>query len=55
MQVCVQSMAQVECVGPMKTAMQARVDAIGLACEAMMKMFESGLDELVEQVSVFFH
>ena len=52
MQVCVQSMSQVESIGPIKSAMQSRTDVIGLACEAMMKMFETGSEELVEQVTV---
>lgn len=43
-------MAQYDCIGPMKLAMKIRRDAIGLACEALMKMFQLGEDDLVEQV-----
>ena len=50
--VCIRAMAQCQCVGPMKAAMKVRRDQIGLACEALMKMFDLGEDELVEQVTV---
>ena len=43
-------MAQYDCIGPMKLAMKIRRDTIGLACEALMKMFQLGEDDLVEQV-----
>lgn len=46
---CVQSMAQVECIAPMKTAMKARKDAIGVACEALNAMIQKDHDELVQQ------
>jgi len=43
-------MAQVECIGPMKMAMKLRRDMIDVACDAFMKMFSLGEDELIEQV-----
>ncbi|KAI0215551.1 DnaJ-like subfamily C member 13 [Lamellibrachia satsuma] len=48
-EVCIRAMAQYDCIGPMKLAMKIRRDAIGLACEALMKMFQLGEDDLVEQ------
>ena len=51
LQVCIRAMAQYDCIGPMKLAMKIRRDVIGLACEALMKMFQLGEDNLVEQVS----
>jgi len=49
-QLCVRSMAQVECIGPIQTAMKIRRDSIALACEALSKMFDRGEEELVSQV-----
>ena len=43
-------MAQVECIGPIQTAMKIRRDSIALACEALSKMFDRGEEELVSQV-----
>ena len=43
-------MSQIECIGPMKLAMKIRRDMIGVACDALMKMFQIGDDELIEQV-----
>lgn len=48
-EICVRSMAQTDCIGPMKQAMKIRRDMIGVACEAMMNMFQTGDEELVEQ------
>ncbi|XP_052814797.1 dnaJ homolog subfamily C member 13-like isoform X2 [Mya arenaria] len=48
-EICIRSMAQVECIGPIKTAMQTRRDSIALACEALSKMFDKGEEELVSQ------
>jgi len=45
-------MAQIDCIGPMRIAMKIRRDMIGVACDALMKMFQIGDDDLVEQVSV---
>jgi DnaJ family protein C protein 13 len=50
MQACVNSMASCECIGPVKTAMKIRKDMIGVACEALMQMYQTGNDELTEQV-----
>ncbi|KAJ8321004.1 hypothetical protein KUTeg_002591 [Tegillarca granosa] len=47
--ICIRSMAQVECVGPMKAGMKARRDQIALAAEALSKMFEKNEEELVSQ------
>jgi DnaJ homolog subfamily C member 13 len=49
-QVCIRAIAQTECIGPMKIAMKIRRDMIGVACDALMKMFQVGDDELIEQV-----
>ncbi|ELU18389.1 hypothetical protein CAPTEDRAFT_227625 [Capitella teleta] len=46
---CVNSMASCECIGPVKQAMKRRKDLIGIACEALMRMFQSGQDELTDQ------
>ncbi|XP_074640124.1 dnaJ homolog subfamily C member 13-like isoform X2 [Tubulanus polymorphus] len=46
---CISSMASSECIAPMKTAMKMRKDAVGKACEALHKMFDTGDDELVSQ------
>lgn len=50
LQVCIAAMAQCDCIGPIKTAMKLRRDQIGLACEAINKMFQTEQDELIEQV-----
>ncbi|GFN83676.1 Dnaj homolog subfamily c member 13-like, partial [Plakobranchus ocellatus] len=48
-ELCIRSMASIECVAPIKRAMKIRRDVIGLAAEALAKMFEKGEDELVKQ------
>ncbi|KAK0045772.1 dnaJ subfamily C member 13-like isoform X1 [Biomphalaria pfeifferi] len=48
-ELCIRSLATVDCINPLKTAMKIRKDAIGLAAEALYKMFEKGEDELVQQ------
>ncbi|KAL3854398.1 hypothetical protein ACJMK2_013668 [Sinanodonta woodiana] len=48
-EVCIRSMAQVECIAPIKVAMKLRRDMIALAAEALCKMFERGEEELVSQ------
>lgn len=48
-EVCIAAMAQCDCIGPIKTAMKLRRDQIGLACEAINKMFQTEQDELIEQ------
>ena len=52
--VCIRAFTEIQCVGSMKKAMTIRPDIIGLACEALMKMFEEGEENLVEQVSLVF-
>ncbi|CAH1789259.1 unnamed protein product [Owenia fusiformis] len=47
--VCIRSMAGVECIGQIKIAMKIRKDMIGLACESLNKMFSTGEDELIQQ------
>lgn len=49
-QTCIRAMAQVESIGPIKTAMKLRRDAIALAAEALSKMFDKGEEDLVSQV-----
>lgn len=49
-QICIRAIAQIECIGPMRVAMKIRRDMIGVACDALMKMFQVGDDDLVEQV-----
>ncbi|GFR63073.1 LOW QUALITY PROTEIN: DnaJ-like protein subfamily C member 13 [Elysia marginata] len=48
-ELCIRSMASIECIAPIKRAMKIRRDAIGLAAEALAKMFDKGEDELVKQ------
>ncbi|XP_070570129.1 dnaJ homolog subfamily C member 13-like isoform X2 [Ptychodera flava] len=48
-EVCVRAMAQTECVGQMIMGMKIRRDMIGLACEALHKMFQKEQDDLVAQ------
>ena len=43
-------MAQTDCIGPMKVAMKLRRDMVGVACEALNKIFSEGEEDLVEQV-----
>ena len=49
-QLCIRSMAGIECIGPMKIGMKIRRDSIALAAEALSKMFDKGEEELVQQV-----
>ncbi|XP_041474110.1 dnaJ homolog subfamily C member 13-like isoform X1 [Lytechinus variegatus] len=46
---CVRSLAQIECVGPILTAMKLRTDTTALACELLHRMFQKNHPELVEQ------
>ncbi|KAK3083199.1 hypothetical protein FSP39_016526 [Pinctada imbricata] len=48
-EICIRSMAQIDCIGPFKVGMKARRDQIALAAEALSKMFDKGEDELVAQ------
>lgn len=48
-ELCIRSMAQIECIGPIKIGMKIRRDSIALAAEALSKMFDKGEEELVQQ------
>lgn len=48
-ELCIRSMAQIECIGAIKVGMKARRDSIALAAEALSKMFDKGEEELVSQ------
>ncbi|XP_033727987.1 dnaJ homolog subfamily C member 13-like [Pecten maximus] len=48
-EICIRSMAQTECIGPIKVAMKARRDQIALAAETLAKLFDKGEEELVSQ------
>ena len=54
-QLCIRSMAQVDCIGPMKIGMKIRRDSIALAAEALGKMFDKGEEDLVQQVKQGSH
>ena len=45
-------MTQTDSIGPMKVGMKSRRDMIGLASEALNKMFSQNEDDLVEQVGL---
>ena len=46
-------MASVECIAPIKVGMKLRRDMIGVACEALNRMFGKDIDDgLVEQVQI---
>ncbi|ESO09053.1 hypothetical protein HELRODRAFT_156562 [Helobdella robusta] len=49
-QVCIRSMSQTESMRPMKVAMKGRRDVVGVACDALMKMFSCPDDDLIEQI-----
>ena len=49
-------MASVECIAPIKVGMKLRRDMIGVACEALNRMFGKDIDDgLVEQVQIPGH
>ncbi|CAG5130505.1 unnamed protein product, partial [Candidula unifasciata] len=48
-ELCIRAMAVIESVGPVQSAMKVRKDMIGLAAEALSKMFDKGEEELVQQ------
>ncbi|XP_075443221.1 dnaJ homolog subfamily C member 13 isoform X3 [Ascaphus truei] len=48
-ELCVRSMASLETIGPMMSGMKKRSDMIGLACEALNRMFQKEQTELVAQ------
>lgn len=43
-------MASLETIGPLMCGMKKRADMIGLACEALNRMFQKEQTELVAQV-----
>jgi DnaJ family protein C protein 13 len=49
-QVCIQAMGHTECISPLKQAMQARKDMIGVVCEALNRLFSTNHDQLISQV-----
>ncbi|GAB6018577.1 DnaJ sub C member 13 [Chamberlinius hualienensis] len=46
---CVQSMAQCDCIRLMKTVMKTRKDMVGLTCETLYLIFEKEIDDFVQQ------
>lgn len=44
-------MASLETIGPLMNGMKKRADTVGLACEAINRMFQKEQNELVAQVS----
>ena len=44
-------MASLETIGPLMNGMKKRADTVGLACEAINRMFQKEQSELVAQVS----
>lgn len=44
-------MASLETIGPLMNGMRKRADTVGLACEAINRMFQKEQTELVAQVS----
>ncbi|VEN42457.1 unnamed protein product [Callosobruchus maculatus] len=47
--ICVNAIAQTECMHPLKQAMQARRDMVAVACEALHRLFSNNQDQLVKQ------
>lgn len=48
-ELCVRTMASLETIGPLINGMKKRPDTIGLACEAINRMFQKEQSELVAQ------
>ncbi|XP_030062368.1 dnaJ homolog subfamily C member 13 isoform X1 [Microcaecilia unicolor] len=46
---CVRAVASLETISPLMTGMKKRIDMIGLACEALNRMFQKEQTELVAQ------
>lgn len=46
-------MASLDTIGPLMNGMKKRPDTVGLACEAINRMFQKEQSELVAQVSDF--
>lgn len=49
-QLCVRSMASLDTIGPLVSGMKVRADMVGLACEALNRMFQKEQTDLVAQV-----
>ncbi|KAM3822189.1 dnaJ homolog subfamily C member 13 isoform 2-T4 [Vipera latastei] len=48
-ELCVRSMAMLETIGPMMNGMKKRSDTVGIACEALNRMFQKEQNDLVVQ------
>ncbi|KAG8516257.1 DnaJ subfamily C member 13, partial [Galemys pyrenaicus] len=48
-ELCVRAMASLETIGPLMNGMKKRPDTVGLACEAINRMFQKEQSELVAQ------
>uniref|UniRef100_A0A3P9HA59 DnaJ heat shock protein family (Hsp40) member C13 n=1 Tax=Oryzias latipes TaxID=8090 RepID=A0A3P9HA59_ORYLA len=48
-ELCVRSMASLETIGPLMAAMKVRADMVGVACEALNRMFQKEQTDLVAQ------
>ncbi|KAJ9591559.1 hypothetical protein L9F63_001913 [Diploptera punctata] len=48
-EVCILAMGHTDCISPLKQAMQARRDMIGVACEALNRLFSANQDQLIRQ------
>ncbi|KAF6099113.1 DnaJ heat shock protein family (Hsp40) member C13 [Phyllostomus discolor] len=48
-ELCVRAMASLETIGPLMNGMKKRPDVVGLACEAINRMFQKEQGELVAQ------
>lgn len=46
-------MAALETIGPLMNGMKKRPDTIGVACEALNRMFQKEQNDLVVQVRTF--
>lgn len=53
-QLCVRAMASLETISPLMNGMKKRPDVIGVACEALNRMFQKEQNDLVAQVSSMF-
>lgn len=47
--VCVAAISQTDCMHPLKQAMQVRRDMVGVACEALNRLFSTSQEQLVKQ------
>lgn len=50
LQVCIGAMSLTQCIGPLKQAMQASHEMVGVGCEALNRLFSTNHDQLVKQV-----